>query len=62
MIPVTPPEGIPISRILLPASHARTTTPSAEPPIPILVEAPGTNVPTRVVTVRDPQVFGIRVG
>ena len=52
MIPVTPPEGRPISSFLLLASHARTSTLSAEPPIPILVEVPGTNVPTMVSTSR----------
>ena len=51
MIPVTPPEGRSISNFLLFESYERTLTVSLEPPILIVVVAPGTNVPTIVSTV-----------
>ena len=55
MIPVTPPEGIPISILPLSASYANTLTVCAEPPILIVVVVPGTNDPVSVFTVRDNQ-------
>ena len=52
MIPVTPPEGSPISIFLLAESKASTVTASLDPPILIVVEVPGVNDPTTDVTVR----------
>ena len=46
MIPVIPPEGIPISIFPLSTSYAKTVTVCAEPEILIVVVVPGTNVPT----------------
>ena len=51
-IPVTPPPGSPISNFLVVESQARTLTVSFEPPILIVVVAPGVNEPTRVSTVK----------
>ena len=53
MIPVTPPEGIPISILPLSASYANTLTVCAEPPILIVVVVPGTNDPTTDPTVSN---------
>ena len=53
MIPVTPPEGRPISSFLLPGSHERTSIASLEPPIAIVVEVPGVKSPTIDSTVSE---------
>ena len=53
MIPVIPPEGIPISILPLSASYANTLTVCAEPEILIVVVVPGTNDPTTDPTVNN---------
>ena len=53
MIPVIPPEGIPISIFPLSASYANTLTVCAEPEILIVVVVPGTNDPTTDPTVNN---------